>query len=55
MKEKDIYKTNIHKAQKVVILSPNVDEVKLNKFVRKVKQDDMTGNLIFDYKNLTRD
>jgi hypothetical protein len=36
MNEKDILKTNIFKAKKVVILSPNVDEVRGSQFKDKI-------------------
>lgn len=55
MNEKDILKTNIFKAKKVVILSPNVDEVRGNQFKDKVTNNEKQGFQGFDFKNLTRD
>ena len=46
MKEKDVLKTNIHKAQKVVILSPNIEEIKNNQNKKNHKES---------YRNLTKD
>ncbi len=39
----------------MVILSPNVNEIKMNQFHGKIKRNAVTGDQYLDYKNLTRD
>lgn len=39
----------------MVILSPNVNEIKMNQFQGKIKRNAATGDQYMDFKNLTRD